>query len=88
MFSRKGFSPRELVALVGAHSAATNLTDAPFDTTPGKLDSCTYYTEVLLREAPAVLFSDNSLATSPETEPDWHVFAHSQELWDREYVEA
>lgn len=87
-FGRRGFTPTDLVALVGAHSAGKNLTGASFDATPGRLDSCEYYTAVLTREAEAVLFSDHSLATFPVTEPYWHVYAHSQELWDREYTQA
>lgn len=87
-FAKKGFSSRDLVALVGAHSAAVNATGAPMDSSPGKLDSCTYYTQVLNREAPAVLFSDFSLATYQETQGDWLAYAKDQGLWDKAYVEG
>lgn len=88
MFANKGFSSTDLVALLGAHSAAYNLTGAPFDTTPSKLDSGTYYKEVLTGDTDAILFSDHSVATYSQTERDWLDFAHSQDLWDRAYVSA
>lgn len=88
IFAARGFTSEDLVALVGAHSAAYNLSRIPFDTTPGELDSCTYYKEVLTGDAPTVLFSDRSLATHPDTQDDWIEYGQSQESWDEDYVKA
>lgn len=78
IFATRGFSAEDLVAMVGAHSVGTNLSHVPFDTTPGALDSTTYFTEVLLGNAPTILPSDHSLAFYPETTYDWQEYARDQ----------
>lgn len=88
IFGRRGFSPKDLVALVGAHSAAYNGSGFPMDSTPGALDSCEFYPQVAKRQAPAILPSDYSLATSPLTREYWMAFGRDQEWWNRAYVEG
>ncbi|KAG8158025.1 hypothetical protein KVR01_012297 [Diaporthe batatas] len=87
-FAAKGFDSGELVALVGSHSAGKNLTGTQFDTTPGNLDSTTFYTEVLDDEQPATLFSDQSLATDEATSADWKEYAGSQDAWNTDFSAA
>lgn len=62
LFQARNFSAIDLVALVGAHSCGGTNDFVPFDTTPGELDSPTYYTEVLTGSAPTTLASDKSLS--------------------------
>ncbi|CAN8101196.1 unnamed protein product [Discula destructiva] len=66
-FQARNFTAYDLVAMVGSHSCGGNLSFVPFDTTPGAMDSPTYYTEVLTGEAPATMPSDKSLALDPST---------------------
>lgn len=66
-FQTRNFTARDLVALVGAHGCGVNLSHVPFDTTPGELDSPTYYTEVLVGNSPATIQSDKYLAFYSET---------------------
>lgn len=87
-FAAKGFDSGELVALVGSHSAGKNLTGTQFDTTPGNLDSTTFYTEVLDDDQPATLFSDQSLATDDATSADWREYAGSQSTWNSDFSAA
>lgn len=88
IFQDKGFSADDLVALVGAHSCGANSSYIPFDTTPGVLDSPTYYTEVLVGSAPLILHSDKSLALSNLTTNEWQQYARSQIAWDFAYASA
>lgn len=87
-FAAKGFDSGELVALIGSHSAGKNLSGTEFDTTPGNLDSTTFYTEVLDDDQPATLFSDQSLATDEATSADWKVYAGSQSTWNTDFAAA
>ncbi|KAL2279137.1 hypothetical protein FJTKL_13705 [Diaporthe vaccinii] len=87
-FAAKGFDSSELVALVGSHSAGKNLTGTQFDTTPGSLDSTTFYTEVLDDDQPATLFSDQSLSTDEATSADWTKYAGSQDSWNTDFAAA
>ncbi|KAK2613088.1 hypothetical protein N8I77_000017 [Diaporthe amygdali] len=87
-FAAKGFDSGELVALVGSHSAGKNLTGTQFDTTPGSLDSTTFYSEVLDDTQPATLFSDQSLATDDATSADWREYADSQSTWNTDFAAA
>lgn len=66
-FQARNFSSIDLVALVGSHSCGGNRSFVPFDTTPGEMDSPTYYTEVLTGSAPTILPSDKALALDPST---------------------
>ncbi|KAF3764259.1 heme peroxidase [Cryphonectria parasitica EP155] len=77
-FAARGFSVTDLVALVGAHSVGGDLWRKPFDTTPGVMDSPTYYTEVLVGNAPSILYSDKSLALDPASTDDWQLYARDQ----------
>lgn len=87
-FAAKGFDSSELVALVGSHSAGKNISGSQFDTTPGRLDSTTFYTEVLNDDQPATLFSDQSLATDEATSADWQEYAGSQNSWNSDFAAA
>lgn len=88
IFKDRGFTSEDLVALVGAHSCGANLSYFPFDTTPGVMDSPTYYTEVLRGDAPAILPSDKNLALSPVTTNYWQEYARDQNAWDIDYITA
>lgn len=88
VFGKRGFAFGDVVALVGAHSCGANLSYFPFDTTPGILDSTTYYTEVMIGRAPAILQSDKNLALSPLTTNYWQQYARDQEVWAYDYVRA
>lgn len=78
IFGKKGFSPVDLVALLGAHSVGGNLSRVPFDHTPDKMDSPQYYSEVLLGEAPTILPSDKFVALDPVTTSIWQLYARDQ----------
>ncbi|KAI3397149.1 hypothetical protein diail_11211 [Diaporthe ilicicola] len=88
IFSAKGFTKDELVALVGSHSAGRNHTGTPFDTSVGKLDSPTYYGETRDGNAPTSLPSDMSLAHDPATRDSWNEYAASQAAWQQDYVQG
>lgn len=88
IFAAKGFTAEELVALVGSHSCGANLSYFPFDTTPGVMDSPTYYTEVMIGAAPAILLSDMNLALSPLTTEHWQEYARDQEAWNIDYIKG
>lgn len=88
VFSTRNFTMEDLVALVGAHSCGANLSYAPFDTTPGVMDSPVYYTEVLRGNAPAALLVDKSLAFSPLTSAEWQQYSVDQNAWNIAYIAA
>lgn len=88
LFSQKGFTADELVALVGTHSAGKNHTGVPFDTTVGKLDSWTYYSETRDGYAPTTLPSDFFLSQYVETRDSWNVYAASQEAWVKAFFDG
>lgn len=78
IFANRTFTAKDLAALVGSHSCGANLAYIPFDTTPGIMDSPTYYTEVLRGDAPTILASDKSLALDPLTTGQWQEYARDQ----------
>lgn len=88
IFQKKGFSAEDLVALMGAHSCGANSLYIPFDSTPGVMDSPTFYTEVLVGNAPDIIYADKSLALSNLTTNEWQQYARSQRAWDFAYAKA
>jgi hypothetical protein len=60
----------------------------PFDTSVGKLDSWTYYSETRDGYAPTTLPSDFFLSQYGETRDSWNVYAASQEAWVKDYVDG
>ena len=70
-FAAKGFSPDDVVALMGTHSVAVQVFDDPsqagksLDTTPSELD-LKFYEETLDGTAPYTLQSDKGLSNSTE----------------------
>lgn len=87
-FEAKGFTSEDLVALVGAHSAGRNLSGTAFDTSVDELDSPAFYGEVLDGTAPAILFSDQSLATNDVTKDDWIEYRDNQTSWNEDFAIA
>lgn len=67
VFQARNFSAIDLVALMGAHSCGGNRSFVPFDTTPGELDSPTYYSQVLTGSAPTIIPSAKNLALDSST---------------------
>lgn len=86
-FSAKGFTSTELVALVGAHSAAKTLAGVGLDSTVDDLDT-TFYTETADGTAPASLNSDVYLSNSSTTSSSWSGFAASRSDWEAAFVPA
>ncbi|ROV92813.1 hypothetical protein VPNG_09116 [Cytospora leucostoma] len=88
IFAERGFSPDELVALVGAHSVGKTLRSVPLDSTPEMLDSRIFYSQTQYGDAPETLPSDRSLALDPVTIDTWVLFSRDQEAWERAYIPA
>ncbi|KAI1393985.1 class II peroxidase [Hypoxylon trugodes] len=86
-FAAKGFTSTELVALVGAHSAAKDLNGNALDSTVDDLDT-NFYTETADGTAPASLNSDESLSNSTETSGDWNTFGADASAWADAFVPA
>ncbi|KAJ7245892.1 heme peroxidase [Mycena haematopus] len=95
-FADMGFSAREMVALVGAHSIGKQRfidlkkINATFDTTPDLLDT-RFYTETRDRKVSPGTFqldSDVGFATKPNTAKDFNRFIGNQSLWGVEYAAA
>ncbi|KAI1104086.1 class II peroxidase [Jackrogersella minutella] len=86
-FAAKGFSSTELVALVGAHSAAKDLNGNALDSTVDDLDT-NFYTETAAGTAPASLNSDISMANATETSADWNTFGADASTWADAFVPA
>jgi manganese peroxidase len=87
-FAAKGFSVAELVALVGAHTAAKNLSDVVMDTTVGDWDN-TFYGETQNGTAPSSLNSDLSLANDDtDSSSVWTQYAQSASAWQAAFVPA
>jgi manganese peroxidase len=88
IFQEKGFSSTELVALIGAHSAAKNLEGVAMDSTVDDLD-LNFYTETVDGTAPFTLQSDSNLKNSSVTGPDFTKFgAGSLSDWQSAFVAA
>ncbi|KAK6208963.1 CTD phosphatase Fcp1 [Pestalotiopsis sp. IQ-011] len=86
-FTDKGFTTTELIALVGAHSAAKNLAGDALDSTVDDLDT-NFYTETADGTAPASLQSDINLSNSSTTSSDWTSFGSSLSDWEAAFVPA
>ncbi|KAI1209813.1 class II peroxidase [Annulohypoxylon truncatum] len=86
-FAAKGFTSTELVALIGAHSAAKDLNGNALDTTVDDLDT-TFYTETANGTAPASLNSDVSMSSSSVTSGDWTTFGSDASAWADAFVPA
>ncbi|KAI0013007.1 heme peroxidase [Xylariaceae sp. FL0662B] len=86
-FAEKGFSATELVALVGAHSAARDAGGEALDSTIGEMDS-NFYTETANGTAPTSLNSDKFLSNSTETSSDWTKFGADASAWSAAFVPA
>ncbi|KAF2016364.1 class II peroxidase [Aaosphaeria arxii CBS 175.79] len=93
LFGSKGFSPIDLAALVGAHTAGRQRTVDPtqagatFDSTPGQWDN-KFYTETLKKEAPFTIPADRNLADHPVTGLTFKAFSLSQAAWAIAFVPA
>lgn len=86
-FAAKGFSATELVALVGAHSAARNLAGTALDSTVDDLDTV-FYSETADGTAPASIPADINLSSASATSGDWTTFAGSLSQWQAVFVPA
>lgn len=92
-FSAKGFSPADVVALMGTHSVALQFNDdpsqagKPLDSTPGICDT-RFYQETIDGTAPYSLQSDKLLARDTKTGEAWSSFAQSAEAWSAAFVSA
>lgn len=102
MFGRKGISPRELIALLGAHATARQrfvdtspaAVNKPLDTTPGIWD-VEFYNDTLNNPSGStaqqkifVLPSDKALSQHPTTRGDWRSFVGNQGGWNVDYARA
>ncbi|USP79672.1 ligninase LG6 precursor [Curvularia clavata] len=92
-FSAKGFSPEDVVALMGTHSVALQFFDDPsqagqsLDSTPSRLD-IRFYNETKFGTAPYSLQSDRLLANATETRNTWDVYAESTTTWSEAFTSA
>jgi hypothetical protein len=93
LFSSKGFSAIDLVALIGAHTAGRQRTTDPsranqtFDTTPGRWDN-KFFQETQNGKAPFILQSDKALADNIISGVPFKAFALSQSAWSAAFVPA
>ncbi|KAH8886174.1 peroxidase [Thozetella sp. PMI_491] len=86
-FSSKGYSATELVALVGAHTAAKRIDGAALDTSVSTWDT-KFYAETANGTAPATLPSDDNLSKASETKQMWNNFAKDSRGWTGAFVPA
>ncbi|KAH6842822.1 heme peroxidase [Chaetomium sp. MPI-CAGE-AT-0009] len=99
LFADKTIGVRELVALVGAHTASVQrfvdvvLSGLPQDSTPGVWDAV-FYNETAREDPPLGVFrlpSDQALSRYPATQEHWQVFADlagGQTVWNDDYAAA
>ena len=89
----KGFTPTDLAALIGAHTAAKQFVTDPsragaaLDSTVGTWD-VKYYSDTKTGKAPFTLQSDRNIAQNPLTAGPFSVFALSKPAWDYAFVSA
>jgi hypothetical protein len=92
-FAEKGFSPEDVVALLGTHSVAVQVFDDPsqagksLDTTPSVYDT-KFYQETIDGTAPYTLESDKKLSKAEVTSHTWSNFASSTDEWSSAFVSA
>ncbi|KAF1977244.1 ligninase LG6 precursor [Bimuria novae-zelandiae CBS 107.79] len=96
LFERKGFTPHDLAALVGAHAAAkqrfvdTSQAGKPLDTTPGVWD-VEFYNDTLQNPQNPDIFvlpSDKVLSVHPKISDEWNSFIGDQPHWNEDYAKA
>jgi hypothetical protein len=89
----KGFTPIDLAALIGAHTAARQRfvdparANATFDSTPGTWDT-KFYSETKKGRAPFTIEADKNIAQNPITAIPFATFALSKTAWDLAFVSA
>ncbi|KAJ6208662.1 ligninase LG6 precursor, partial [Bipolaris maydis] len=92
-FAAKGFSPQDVVALLGTHSIAIQFQDdparagTPLDSTPAICD-IRYFAETKAGTAPYSLRSDRLMSSAPETYRPWAVYAKSTAMWADAFISA
>lgn len=92
-FQAKGFSARDLAALIGAHTAAkqfrvdTSQAGAALDQTPGVWD-VSYYQQLLDNSAPFRIPADLGVAHQPETGEHFNSFIGNQFGWNEAFTSA
>ncbi|EDU45873.1 KatG Catalase peroxidase I [Pyrenophora tritici-repentis] len=102
LFERKGFTPHDLAALLGAHSTARQrfvdttpeVADKPLDTTIGVWD-VEFYNDTLNNPSGGtpsqkvfVLPSDKVLSVHPKVSDEWKSFVGDQKHWNEDYAKA
>jgi peroxidase len=87
LFSARGFSTTDLVALSGAHTIGKQLDGSAMDSTVGKWDSG-FYSEVADGSAPDALGSDKFLSNSSETSGEWSSVGASSTSFEDAFVPA
>lgn len=96
LFERKGFTPHDLTALVGAHAAGKQRfvdpaqAGKPFDTTPGIWD-VNFYNETLQNPQNPDIFvlpSDKAFSQHPRMRSEWLSFVGNQPHWNEDYAKA
>ncbi|KAK6850640.1 class II peroxidase [Apiospora arundinis] len=86
-FRAKGFSPNELVALLGAHTVAKNRAGQALDTTDARWDNV-FYSETEDLRAPATLNSDKAVSRASDTRRTWSGFAGDSGAWESMFIPA
>ncbi|KAF1939197.1 heme peroxidase [Clathrospora elynae] len=93
LFASKGFTPVDLAALIGAHTAAKQIFEdpsqagTPLDSTVGTWDN-KYFSETKSGKAPFTLTSDKNIAQHPLTAAPFTMFGLSKGAWDAAFVSA
>ncbi|KAL5121522.1 hypothetical protein ACEQ8H_000594 [Pleosporales sp. CAS-2024a] len=93
LISLFGFSPVDLAALIGAHTAAKQFFSDPaqpgngLDSTVGVWDN-TFFSETRDGNAPFTLPVDKGIAQNPITAIPFNTFAASKGAWDAAFVSA
>lgn len=91
-FAAKGFSAKDVAALIGAHTVSRQFVTGPNvgaaqDSTPGKWD-ITYFVETIKNTAPFRFVSDINLANQNEVGPWMTRFSTDKAAWDSAFVDA
>jgi hypothetical protein len=92
-FQARGFTPEDLGALIGAHTAARQFTvdttkaGAPQDSTPGIWDLL-YYAQTILGIAPFSFQADINLTKQKQVAPYMKRFSVDKPGWDASFTRA